>query len=251
MYELVKAWISKTPSWLPGGSDGKESACNWGDLGSIPGSGRSPREGNGYSLQYSCLENPMDTVHRVAKSRTRLSDFTFTFTVNPLQYGLKNPMYRGAWQATAHGVARVGHDLATKPPPPPSRWPLKKWFLQEPSFPSHFQWRKSLPLLSVSNIGIIKATTWQRYYESHKINSTIMSIMMPQQLLIFMYTLKLKLFPCNLRTIGCFSPEIYVTFYFYISNLFFNICIIFPQVDTSCFTPYHSLAFGHLSCRNF
>ena len=223
-----------------------------GRLGFDPGvTRRSPGEGNGNPLQYSCLENPMDTVHRVAKSRTRLSDFTFTFTVNPLQYGLKNPMYRGAWQATAHGVARVGHDLATKPPPPPSRWPLKKWFLQEPSFPSHFQWRKSLPLLSVSNIGIIKATTWQMYYESYKINLTIMSIMMPQQLLIFMYTLKLKLFPCNLRTIGCFSPEIYVTFYFYISNLFFNICIIFPRVDTSCFTPYHSLAFGHLSCRNF
>ena len=73
MYELVKVWISKTPSWLPGGSDGKESACNWGDLGSIPGSGRSPREGNGYLLQYSCLENPMDTVHRVAESQTRLS----------------------------------------------------------------------------------------------------------------------------------------------------------------------------------
>ena len=42
------------------GSDGKESACNAGDLGSIPGSGRSPGEGNGYSLQYSYLENSMD-----------------------------------------------------------------------------------------------------------------------------------------------------------------------------------------------
>ena len=45
---------------LPGGSDGKASACNAGDLGSIPGSGRSPGEGNGNPLQYSCLENPMD-----------------------------------------------------------------------------------------------------------------------------------------------------------------------------------------------
>ena len=70
-----------------GGSDGKESACSAGDLGSIPGLGRSPGEGNGNPLQYSCLENPMD---------------------------------RGAWWATVHGVARVGHDLATKPPPPPS-----------------------------------------------------------------------------------------------------------------------------------
>ena len=45
---------------FPGGSDGKASACNAGDLGSIPGLGRSPGEGNGNPLQYSCLENPMD-----------------------------------------------------------------------------------------------------------------------------------------------------------------------------------------------
>ena len=44
----------------PGGSDGKESACIVGDMGLIPGSGRSPEEGNGNPLQYSCLENPMD-----------------------------------------------------------------------------------------------------------------------------------------------------------------------------------------------
>ena len=59
---------------LVGGSVGKESACSAGDPGSIPGSGRSPGEGNGNLLQYSCLENPMD---------------------------------RGAWQASVHGVARV------------------------------------------------------------------------------------------------------------------------------------------------
>ena len=45
---------------FPGGSDGKASVCNAGDLGLIPGLGRSPREGNGSPLQYSCLENPMD-----------------------------------------------------------------------------------------------------------------------------------------------------------------------------------------------
>ena len=45
---------------LPGGSEGKASACNVGDLGPIPGLGRSPGEGNGNPLQYSCLENPMD-----------------------------------------------------------------------------------------------------------------------------------------------------------------------------------------------
>ena len=57
----------------PGGSDSKQSVCNAGDLGSIPGSGRSPGEGNGNPLQYSCLENSMD---------------------------------RGAWQATVHGVPK-------------------------------------------------------------------------------------------------------------------------------------------------
>ena len=59
---------------LPDGSDGKESACNAGDLGSIPGLGRSPGEGNGNPLQYSCLQNPMD---------------------------------REAWGATAQGVAEL------------------------------------------------------------------------------------------------------------------------------------------------
>ena len=65
------------PIDFPGGSDSKASAYSVGDLVSIPGSGRSPGEGNGDPLQYSCLENPMD---------------------------------RGAWWATVHGVARVRHD---------------------------------------------------------------------------------------------------------------------------------------------
>ena len=61
---------------FPGGSDGKGSACNVGDLGSIPGLGRSPGEEKCYPLQYSGLEKSMDCiVHGVAKSRTRLSDF--------------------------------------------------------------------------------------------------------------------------------------------------------------------------------
>ena len=53
--ELLENWRG-----FPGGSEGKESACNPGDLGVSPGLGRSPGEGNGYPLQYSCLENPMD-----------------------------------------------------------------------------------------------------------------------------------------------------------------------------------------------
>ena len=65
---------------FPGGSEGKASTCNAGDLNSIPGSGRSLGEGNGNPLQYSCLENPMDRggwqaiVHGVTKSQTGLSD---------------------------------------------------------------------------------------------------------------------------------------------------------------------------------
>ena len=62
----------------PGGSDGKESACDAGALGSIPGWGRSPGEGNGNLFQYSCLENPMD---------------------------------RGVWRATVHGVAMSQLDM--------------------------------------------------------------------------------------------------------------------------------------------
>ena len=61
---------------FPDGSDDKESTCNIGDLGSIPGLGRSPGEGKGYPLQYSGLENSMDCmVHGVAESQTRLRDF--------------------------------------------------------------------------------------------------------------------------------------------------------------------------------
>ena len=78
-----RTWLLSRSIWIfPGGSEVKVSACNEGDPGLIPGSGRSPGEENGNPLQYSCLENPIyggpwwATVHGVAKSRTRLSDFT-------------------------------------------------------------------------------------------------------------------------------------------------------------------------------
>ena len=71
-------------------SGGKGSTCNAGDLGSIPGFGRSPGEGNGYPLQYSGLENSMDCiVHGVAKSQTRLSPFHFHFAI----YWTNNSLY--------------------------------------------------------------------------------------------------------------------------------------------------------------
>ena len=63
---------------FPGGPAGKESACNAGDLGSIPGLGQSTGEGKGYPLQYSGLENSMDCiVHGIPKSRTQLKDYHF------------------------------------------------------------------------------------------------------------------------------------------------------------------------------
>ena len=82
--DLVADYFSeKEKSGPPGGSVGKESACNSGDLGSIPGSGRSPGEGTGTPLQYSGLENPMDggawwaAIHGVAKRQTQPSDCAF------------------------------------------------------------------------------------------------------------------------------------------------------------------------------
>ena len=63
---------------FPDSSVGKESTCNAGDLGSIPGLGKAPGEGKGYPLQYSCLEHSMDcVVHGVAKSQTQLINFHF------------------------------------------------------------------------------------------------------------------------------------------------------------------------------
>ena len=78
---IMVSHLSKVFHFL-NSSVGKESACNEGDLGSIPGLRRSPGEGKGYPLQYSGLENSMDCiVHGVTKSQTRLSDFHFTADV--------------------------------------------------------------------------------------------------------------------------------------------------------------------------
>ena len=107
------------------GSEGKESACKAGDTGLIPGLGRSSGEGEGYPLQYSCLENPMDggawwaTVHGVVKSQTRLRDFTFTLHSHVLEKEMATHSSVLAWRIPETGEAggrpamgshRVGHD---------------------------------------------------------------------------------------------------------------------------------------------
>ena len=107
---------------------GKESTCNAGDsgdVGSIPGSGRSPGEGNGNPVQYSCLENSVDggawkaAVHGVAEGRTQLSDFTFTFHFHALKKEMATHSSVLAWRIPGTGEPgglpsmgshRVGHD---------------------------------------------------------------------------------------------------------------------------------------------
>ena len=83
---------------FPCGSAGKESTCDVGDLGSIPGLGRSPGEGKGYPLQYSGLENSMDSiVHGVTKSQTRLSNFHFHFWYLFFKGRLRHHETKGKW----------------------------------------------------------------------------------------------------------------------------------------------------------
>ena len=101
IFQYVDYWKIVYILGFPGSSCGKESACNVGDLGSIPGLGRSPGEGNGYLLQCSGLENSMHCiVHGVAKSWTWLSNFHFHFRVDcviPFSPGLKSSCWEHGW----------------------------------------------------------------------------------------------------------------------------------------------------------
>ena len=108
---------------FPNGSEVKKSACNAGDVGWIPGSRRSPGEGNRNPLQYSCLESFMDggawkaTVHGITRNQKGVSNITSTFHFplscigkengNPLKFScLENPRDGGAWWAAVYGVAQ-------------------------------------------------------------------------------------------------------------------------------------------------
>ena len=96
---------------FPGDKAGKESSCSVGDLGSIPGLGKFPGEGIGYPLQYSGLEHSMEcTVYGVAKIRTRLSNFTFTFHFHALEKEMATHSSVLAWRIP--GVGEPGELLS-------------------------------------------------------------------------------------------------------------------------------------------
>ena len=90
---------------FPGDSAGKESACSAGDLGLVPGSGRSPSQEKDYPLQYSSLENSMDCiVHGVAKSQTQLSDFHFKVTTSVPNHSNETTLQNVARRRTINSV---------------------------------------------------------------------------------------------------------------------------------------------------
>ena len=106
-------------SSFPCGSAGKESACNAGDPGLIPGLGRSPGEGKGYPLQYSGLENSMDCIDGVTKGQTQLSDFHFHF-LPKMKRKYTFPLEAAAWNTlTALPVAIFPSQC---PGFPPAAW---------------------------------------------------------------------------------------------------------------------------------
>ena len=117
-------WALTSKTGFPGGSDGKESACNVGDLGLIIGSCRSPGEGNGYPLQYSCLENPMDrslegyspwghkesdTTDRLSLSHTHIHTAASYPNPSTLAHSSKWIMYFPLWNTPLHRLRYPPH----------------------------------------------------------------------------------------------------------------------------------------------
>ena len=150
---LLHSFIKSTPRYLApvmkmgfhGDSDGKESACNAGNLGSIPGSGRSPGEGNGYPLQYSCLQNPMGrgacVTDSLGSQRVRQSWATSTFTFHFQALSL---FAAASWTANIH-------------PPNSSH-------TNQPCWP----WTSGLKLGNLNSwLGWITAWVWEAETERH------------------------------------------------------------------------------------
>ena len=165
---------------FPGGSDGKMSDCNAGDLGSIPGSVRSPGEGNGNPLQYSCLENPIDggtwwaTVHGVAKSRTQLSNFTH-FTQQASLVAQMVKYLTAMWETRVQSLGRK-YPLEEKWQPTPvllpgefygqrslvgySPWGRKKWDTTE-RLHFHFQNQLAKEAQGTNSLPVFLISLWE------------------------------------------------------------------------------------------
>ena len=163
---------------FPGGSVGKESARNAGDLGSILGLGRCPGERNGYPLQYSCLENPMDRgawwapVHGVEKSRTWLSDFHLHFPqaccylVHASLGGGCEPRRSSDWRSSDWSVLLLKADLSIASPHPQAQLSLCLWVpasLDSPLVRGLISSRVALGLLwgGIQEVPEEKGETWR------------------------------------------------------------------------------------------
>jgi len=145
---------------FPGDADGKESACNVGDLGSVPGSGRSPGEGNGYSLQDSCLENPTArgtwwvTVHRVTKSWTWLSEYHFHLLAAA-----------AAAAKSLQSCPTLGDPIDGSPPGSPIRGILQARTLEWVAISFSSAWKWKVKVKSLSRVWP-SATPWTSAYQA-------------------------------------------------------------------------------------
>ena len=139
---------------FPWGSAGKESACNAGDLGSIPGLGRSPGEGKGYPLQYSGLKNSMDCIfHGISKSWTQLSNFHFQRRLRVgesfwarlwflfcWEVWFATDSYEGILRASTHSIQRISYSLLV------GRWrDITAWEKEEVEDENLMWWAQSEP----------------------------------------------------------------------------------------------------------
>ena len=150
-------WPTSSSLGFPGGSVGKESTCNAEDLGSIPGLGKSPGEGKGYPLQYSCLENSMDfIVHGVAKSQTQLSNFQFHFPSSS-----EESLFLG----TKYCTSRIMGELQT--PRGQKQWVSSPGSWQSSIQPSHTSSSvpESRPRGSVSPLVCLDSRRWGKDHQ--------------------------------------------------------------------------------------
>ena len=158
---------------FPGGSKVKVSACNEGDLGSNPGSGRSPGEGNGNPLQYSCLENPIDgrawwaAVHGVAKSRTRLERLHFHFQINELPFlgFITKNFDTSAAAKSLQSCPTLWDPTDGSPPGSPIPGILQARTLEWVAISFSNAWKWKVKVKSLSRVWLL-ATSWTAAYQA-------------------------------------------------------------------------------------